>query len=327
LLTYVARRLAGAILLVFGLLTLTFFIIHLSPGDPAARFYSPETSPDAVRVIRAKWGLDDPVHVQYLHWLGNAVRGDFGTSFTNYRPVIEVIADAAPNTLVLSSLALLLDLILGVLIGTVSAVRQYSRLDHSLTVGALFVYSIPGFWLALMLIMIFSLELHWLPSSLMHSVGYEAMSFPARTWDFIKHLILPVFVLGIAAAASTARYTRASLLDVIRQDFVRTARAKGLPERLVIGKHAMRNALIPVVTLMGLSLPFLFSGAVIVETVFAWPGMGRVIVGSIFERNYPVILAANLVVAVLVILGNLVADVLYGILDPRIRYEGGGRRT
>lgn len=319
MLSFLARRLIGAAVLVFGLLTLTFFVIHLSPGDPASRFYSPETSPEAARLIRAKWRLDDPVYVQYFHWLGHAFRGDFGRSFSDYRPVIQVIGDALPNTLVLSSLALLFDLFLGVLIGTISAVRQYSKMDHALTLGALFVYSMPTFWLGLMLILVFSLKLGWLPSSLMHTIGYETLSLPAKLWDFLLHLILPVFVLGIASAASTARYVRGGLLEVIRQDYVRTARAKGLTERRVIVRHALRNALIPVVTLTGLSLPFLFSGAVIVETIFAWPGMGRVIVNAIFERNYPVILAANLIIAVMVVLGNLLADVTYAWLDPRIR--------
>jgi peptide/nickel transport system permease protein len=213
----------------------------------------------------------------------------------------------------------------GMLIGIFQAVRQYSASDNILTVVALFFYSMPGFWLALMLILVFSLkanQLGWpvqLPASQMTGGGYEFLTPVEQLRERIIHLILPSLALGIGSAAGIARYMRGSLLEVIRQDFVRTARAKGLEERVVIFKHALRNALLPIITLLGLTLPFLFSGAVLVEVIFAWPGMGRLIVDAVFQRDYPLIMASSFVIAVLVILGNLVADVLYAIADPRIR--------
>jgi peptide/nickel transport system permease protein len=217
--------------------------------------------------------------------------------------------------------ALVLDLVLGVIIGVISAVRQYTWVDNTITVGALFIYSMPGFWLGLMLIILFSLKLGWLPASQMESVDAEYLPLLERWVDRARHLVLPVFVLGIASAASVARYMRGSLLEVIRQDYIRTARAKGLPESKVIFKHALSNAMIPVITLLGLYLPFLMSGAVVTETIFAWPGMGRLTVGAIFARDYPIVMAANLIAGVMVVAGNLLADILYGIVDPRIRYE------
>jgi peptide/nickel transport system permease protein len=235
--------------------------------------------------------------------------------------VVEILRETIPNTLVLTIWALLLDLILGVVIGVISAIRQYSWVDNTITVGALFIYSMPGFWLGLMLIILFSLKLGWLPASQMESVDAEYMTAFGRQVDRARHLILPVFVLGIASAASVARYMRGSLLEVIRQDYIRTARAKGLPERAVIFKHALLNAMIPIITLLGLYLPFLLSGAVVTETIFAWPGMGRLTIGAIFARDYPVVMAANLLAGIMVVGGNLLADVLYGIVDPRIRYD------
>jgi len=305
--------------LVVGLLTITFFIIHLAPGDPTALYLTPEIDPKVADQLREKFGLNDPIYIQYFKWLWSVVRGDFGISFSMHRPVVEIVLTAIPNTLLLTFFALVFDIITGVLIGTISAVRQGTRLDYGLTIGALFVYSVPEFWLGLMLILIFSQLLGILPTSQMHSIDAEFLSPFAYLWDTVKHLIMPVFVLGIANAASTARYMRGSLLEVIRQDYIRTARAKGLGEKQVIWKHAMRNALIPVITIFGLSLPFLFSGAVVVETIFAWPGMGRIAVDAIFARDYPLIIANTFVVGTMVILGNLIADLLYAVVDPRIR--------
>jgi peptide/nickel transport system permease protein len=318
---YVVRRILVSIPLIWALATLTFFLIRLAPGDPVAIYYHQEIDPDVMETIRARLGLDEPLHIQYVRWLGSLARGELGISFSHHRPVAELLLETIPHTLVLTVWALLLDLVVGVAIGVVSAVRQYTWVDNTITVGALFVYSMPGFWLGLMMIILFSLHLGILPASQMESVGAEALSFWPRQWDRLRHLVMPVFVLGIASAASVARYMRGSLLEVIRKDYVRTARAKGLPERAVIFKHALTNALIPIITLLGLYLPFLLSGAVVTETIFAWPGMGRLTIDAIFARDYPIVMATNLIAGVMVVAGNLLADILYGVVDPRIRYE------
>jgi peptide/nickel transport system permease protein len=318
---YIVRRVLLAIPLLWALATATFFVVRWAPGDPLAMYYDPSVDPSVMQTVRERFGLDRPVHVQYVKWLAALARGDFGESLSHHRPVADVLAEAIPNTLALTGLSLALILVVGVAVGVVSAVKQNSWIDHASTLGALFVYSMPGFWLGLMLIIVFSLKLGLLPASQMQAVDAEFLSAPARFADRARHLVLPVFVLGIASAAAVARYTRGSLLDVIRQDYIRTARAKGLPEHRVILRHALTNALIPVITLLGLYFPFLLSGAVVTETIFAWPGMGRVTVGAIFARDYPVVMATNLVAGVMVVAGNLLADVLYAVVDPRIRYE------
>ena len=318
---YIIRRILMSIPLIWALATLTFFIIRMAPGDPLAIYYNPEIDPEVMETIRARLGLDQPLHIQYVKWLGALAQGELGMSFSHHRPVADILRETIPNTLVLTFWALLLDLVVGVVIGVVSAVRQYSWIDNVITVGALFIYSMPGFWLGLMMIILFSLKLGILPASQMESVDAEYMTATARFLDRARHLVMPVFVLGIASAASVARYMRSSLLEVIRQDYIRTARAKGLGERAVILKHALLNAMIPIITLLGLYLPFLMSGAVVTETIFAWPGMGRVTVGAIFARDYPIVMAANLIAGVMVVMGNLLADVLYGVVDPRIRYD------
>ncbi|MFN8176502.1 MAG: ABC transporter permease [bacterium] len=318
---YLLRRVLVSIPLLWALATATFFVVRLAPGDPLAMYYNPDIDPSVMQTMRQHLGLDAPLHVQYVKWLAAVAHGELGISFSYHRPVADVLREAIPNTLALTGLSLALILVVGVLVGVVSAVRQYSFLDHAATLGSLFVYSMPGFWLGLMLILVFSLKLHLLPASQMQSVDAEFLSQPARLLDRVRHLVLPVFVLGVASAASVARFTRGSLLDVIRADYVRTARAKGLSERRVIFRHALVNALIPVITLLGLYFPFLLSGAVVTETIFAWPGMGRVTVAAIFARDYPVVMATNLVAGVMVVAGNLLADVLYAVVDPRIRYE------
>jgi peptide/nickel transport system permease protein len=256
---YIIRRILLSIPLLWALATLTFFIVRLAPGDPLAMYYNPEIDPSVMETVRARLGLDQPIHVQYVRWLGALAQGELGVSFKHHRPVAEILAETLPNTLILTGLALLFDLGLGVILGVIAAVRQYSWVDHVTSIVALFLYSMPGFWLGLMMIILFALKLGWFPASQMESVDAEFMGFFPRLWDRITHLIMPVFVLGIASAASVARYMRGSLLEVIRQDYIRTARAKGLSERRVIFKHALTNALIPIITLLGLYLPFLIS--------------------------------------------------------------------
>jgi len=322
---FVARRLIGSIPLVWGILTLTFFLMHLAPGDPTTRYFDPNVSPEVVEQMRRNLGLDQPVPVQYVRWMGAFLTGDFGYSFGQMRPVSDILPGVMWNTLQLTAMSLVVTFGVGMLIGIFQAVRQYSLGDNVLTAVALFFYSMPGFWLALMLILVFALKANqagWpiqLPASQMTSAGYELMAPGEQLRDRLLHLILPSLALGLGSAAGIARYMRGSMLEVIRQDFVRTARAKGLEERVVVFKHALRNALLPIITLLGLSLPFLFSGAVLIEVIFAWPGMGRLIVDAVFQRDYPLIMATGFVIAVLVILGNLLADVLYALADPRIR--------
>jgi peptide/nickel transport system permease protein len=326
-LSYLLRRILGAIPLLLGILTLIFFIIHMAPGDPTARYFNPNVSPEVIAQMRRNLGLDQPLHIQYFRWLSSFVRGEFGYSFGQMRPIAEILPSVLWNTLQLTLVSLVMIFAVGMLLGIVQAVRQYSATDNALTFFALFFYSMPSFWLALMLILIFSLKAsQWgwplvLPASQMTSVGYEFMSAGEQAIDRLQHLLLPSIALGIGGAAGIARYMRGSMLEVIHQDYIRTARAKGLSERAVVFKHALRNALIPIVTLLGLYLPYLLSGAVFVETIFAWPGMGRLIVDSIFQRDYPLVVATSFVVSAMVVAGNLAADILYAVVDPRIRAE------
>ncbi|RJR28233.1 MAG: ABC transporter permease [Candidatus Latescibacterota bacterium] len=315
---FVLRRLAQSILLLLIVLTVTFALLHLAPGDPLARYDHPDISPEAAASMRRALGLDRPLLEQYVRWMGSFLRGDFGVSLRYLRPVRDLLAESIPNTLVLTATALVLHLAAGVSLGMLSAAKRRSALDRANTIAALFVYSIPSFWLALMMILVFSLKLGMLPSSHMQSIDAGDLSGAALALDRLRHLVLPAFVLGLASAASTARYLRGSMMDVLGEDYIRTARAKGLTEARVFWKHAFRNAAAPLVTITGLSLPFLLGGAVVTETIFSWPGMGRLAVDAIHARDYPVVLAVNFAVAVLVIAGNLLADVAYGLLDPRI---------
>ena len=327
---YIVRRLLQTVPLLLGILTLIFFIIHLAPGDPTAIYVHPSMSPEVLEQMRRNWGLDQPLYIQYLQWLKSFISGDFGVSLAHHRSVASLLAERIPNTLILSGTALAIIFLLGIAIGIIQAVRQYSLLDNTLTLSALFMYSMPSFWLALMLILVFAYKVHFIdwwpdvlrfPASGMVSVNYDLMGGWQKLGDRLHHLVLPAIALGVASAASVARYMRSSMLEVIRQDYIRTARAKGLPERVVILKHALKNALLPIITLLGLYLPFLFSGAVLVEVVFAWPGMGRLIYDAIGQRDYPVVMATSFIFAVMVVIANLLADILYAVVDPRIRYE------
>ena len=325
LLRYVARRVLLAIPLLLGIVTVTFLLLHLAPGDPTAAYFNPNVPPDVVEAMRHNLGLDQPLHVQYVRWLESFFTGDFGYSFSQHRPVAAAIGDALPATLLLSGVSLALIFVLGCAVGVVQAVRQYSRLDTGLTFGALFIYSMPNFWLALMLILLVSAP--WMPEALrlpisgMTSIGHDAMGPWRQVLDRARHLVLPSIALGLASAAGVARYMRGSMLEVIHQDYVRTARAKGLSRTRVVLRHALRNALLPVVSLLGLYLPLLFGGAVVVEVVFSWPGMGRLLYNGILARDYPLVMAATFLFGGLVVGGNLLADLLYAAVDPRVRYD------
>lgn len=325
---YLARRLLAAVPLVLGIATIVFFVLNLAPGDPTARMVSPGMTAEVAEQMRANYGLDQPVHVRYVKWMGAALTGDFGVSHSHNRPVTDVLLAFLPNTLLLSGCALGLAFLIGIVLGAVQAVRQYSLLDQSMSVVMLFFYSMPSFWLAVMLILTFSLYARnvwhwpiWFPASGMTSVDFASLSLGAKIKDLGMHMVLPTLSLTLVLTAGIARYMRGSMLEVIRQDYVRTARAKGLPEGRVVFKHALRNALIPVITLLGLYIPVLFSGTVFIEYVFGWPGMGKTLVDAINMRDYPLVMAGSFFFALMVVLGNLLADVLYAAVDPRIRYE------
>lgn len=325
---YIVRRLLGAIPLVLGIATIIFFLVNLAPGDPTLLLLSPGVTGDVIQQMRENFGLDQPVHIRYVKWMGAMLTGDFGYSFSHSRPVLDVLMDFLPNTLILSAAALLVAFLFGIVLGTIQAVRQYSALDSGLSVVLLFFYSMPSFWLALMLILTMSLYARnvwelpiYFPASGMTSTDYDFLSLAGKLVDRVKHLVLPTLSLALVLMAGIARYMRGSMLEVVRQDFVRTAHAKGLPERTVVFKHALRNALLPIITLVGLYIPFLFSGTVFIETIFAWPGMGRMIVDAIFQRDYPVVMAGAFFFATMVVVANLIADLLYAVVDPRIRYE------
>jgi peptide/nickel transport system permease protein len=319
---FILRRLLFAIPLLLGIATITFFVVQLAPGDPMDMFLESRTrrqmDPEVIELLRQKYGLDQPIHVQYGKWLGNLARGDLGDSFRYRRPVTSLIAERVPYTLQLAALALLLDALIGIALGIYSAVKQYTWKDKALTVGSLVVYSVPGFWLALMLVMVFSVNLGWFPTSQTRSLDYDLLSTWGKIVDRLWHLALPVFVLGVAQAAGTARYMRSRLLEVLSEEYILAARARGLREKTVVLKHALRNAMIPILTIYGMSLPFLLGGAVLIESVFAWPGLGLLGVEAVNGRDYPVILATTMMAAVLVVLGNHLADVTYAIVDPRI---------
>lgn len=325
MLRFAGRRLLQAVPLLVGIVTLTFVILHIAPGDPTATYFNPNIPPEVLEQMRASMGLDRPLHVQYVSWIKAFLTGDFGYSYTQFRPVADVISDALPNTLLLGGVSLVVIFLVGCAIGTVQAVRQYKLSDTVLTVSSLALYSMPGFWLGLMLVLAVSSpwwpEVLALPVSSMKSVDYAQMSPLGKFVDVSRHLVLPVIALGLASAAGIARYMRGEMLEVIQQDYIRTARAKGLPESRVLVTHAMRNALIPIISLLGLFLPLLIGGSVVIEVVFSWPGMGRLMYDSILARDYPVVMASTFLFGVLVVIGNLVADLLYAAVDPRIRYD------
>lgn len=322
MLRYAGSRLLQAVPLLLGIVTLTFVLLHLAPGDPTQALANPNIPPEVFERMRVNWGLDRPLHEQYLRWIAAFFRGDFGFSYFHRVPVTAVIAATLPNTILLGAVSMLVTFVVGCLIGTVQAVRQYGWVDNVLTVLALAIYSMPGFWLALMMIIAVSL---WWPDGPIAVSGmssiYGDASAPEHVADLAGHMVLPVISLGLASAAGVSRYMRGEMLEVIQQDYIRTARAKGLHERAVIYRHALRNALIPVVSLVGLYLPVLIGGSVVIEVVFSWPGMGNELYQAVLRRDYPVVLAGTFLFGLLVVVGNLLADLLYALVDPRIRHD------
>lgn len=316
---YLLRRLLSSVALVWGVLTVTYFVMHLAPGDPLDFLVDPTSTLEDQAHLRERYGLDQPVAVQYLRWMGAAVQGDFGISLARQRPVRDILAEAVPRTLQLTVLALLVHYTVGTVLGVWFAMRRGRWAARGVDLLALVLYSLPAFWLGLMLQLWLSYAWRWLPSGGTPSGSLVELGLAAWLLEQGRHLAMPVAVLGLSGTASVARLLRGSLLQVLQEDYVRTARAKGLAPRVVFFKHALRPASVTLVTLVGLGIPFLLSGAVATEIVFGWPGMGRVTVEAILARDYPVVLATTALSAVLVVLGNLLADVGYALVDPRIR--------
>jgi len=317
---YTVRRILQVVPQLFILTIIAFGIIHLAPGDPSSMIGGDQVAgflltTEQLQAMRQHYGLDRPFHEQYFTWLKRVVRFDFGRSFADGRPVTERILDRLPPTLLLTGTSMLISL-MAIPLGVVAGYMRNTMFDHIITLQAFLGVALPSFWFAIIAIMIFGAGLGWLPVAGMTEPGE-----PTTVWSVARHLILPAAVLGFGGNAALTRYARSSIIEALLDDYVRTARAKGLRERAVLFRHAVRNAMLPVITILGLSLPALFTGAALVEQVFAWPGLGRAAVESTFTRDYPMVMALVIVVGTLTILGNLIADLLYGAIDPRIRSD------
>jgi peptide/nickel transport system permease protein len=330
MLAFALRRLLLAIPILIGITFVSFVVIHLAPGEPVEG--SGERTGEGLdqqtqKMLREMYGLDKPLVVQYGRWLTRVVRLDFGRSFSpDSRPVMHKIGERLPVTLLLNVVEMLIIIALAVPIGVLSATRQHSAFDKITTVFVFVGFATPDFWLALLLMILFGVQLGWLPISGLRSMNAEYLSFWRQQGDFVSHLVLPVTVATFGGLAGFSRYMRQSMLEVVRQDYIQSARAKGLAERAVIGKHALRNAMLPIVTILALSVPGLIGSSVIVESIFGIPGMGQLMWQAVFERDYPVIMGNLVIVATLTLVANLVADIAYAVVDPRIRFAGRRRR-
>ncbi|WP_066386297.1 ABC transporter permease [Neobacillus mesonae] len=316
MLSYIIRRTMLSIPLLLGITMLAFLIIKLAPGDPTALLIDPRIKAENLEGFKELYGLNDPIYVQYFRWLGQMIQGNFGESLIRQGiPVSEMIMGRLPNTLLLMGVSTLIAVLISIPLGVLSATKQNTLTDYSITFGSFLGLATPSFWIGIMLIMVFAVNLPWFPTG-----GVATLNAPFSIWDRIHHLILPAFVLSIADLAGLIRYSRSSMIEVLRQDYIRTARAKGFKKRKVIFKHGLRNGLIPIITIFGLMLPSFIGGSVIVEKIFSWPGIGLLFFDAAFQRDYPVIMAITVIAAALVVIGNLLADILYCIFDPRIEY-------
>ena len=319
MLAYILRRLLYMFITLIGISIISWVIITQAPGSPIALTMDPKVSPKIIEQMEKNYDLDKPVYQQYFLWLKRLFTGTL-YSFKDGRPVLEKIGERIWNTLLLNGIAILIIFSLAIPLGVFSARRQYTLMDYLGTFGAYLGISIPSFWLAYLLILA-TVELFGYPVLGMRSFVTEDFTTVEIIMDRIWHLILPSVILAVGGVAALSRYTRSSMLEVIRQDYIRTAKAKGLPDDTVYYKHALRNALLPIVTLFGFLIPGLIGGSIIMETIFAWPGIGRLAYQAVLARDYPVVMTINTITAVLVLLGNFFADILYGIVDPRIRYQ------
>jgi len=310
---YLLKRLLTLPIIVWIVVSIIFFVMRIIPGDPAVLIAGPFATPQQIEQLRVIFGLDKPVYLQYVSWLRALLRGDWGISFQTRSPVLPLLAERLPKTLQLTGLGLVISLLIGVPLGVTAAVKAHSIVDYFSTASAVFWLSIPAFWFALILQLLFAAKLRWLPIS-----GSGAGMW---TLDNLRHLVLPALAIGLPYAAQYLRFTRSALLEVLLQDYIKTAWSKGLPHRSVVYKHALRNALIPIITLLGLRIPWMIGGAVIIENIFAWPGMGSFVVQAIYNRDFHVVEGFMVILAALVVITNLVVDLLYVMINPLIRYE------
>lgn len=313
---YILRRLLQMIPILIGVSILMFAVIKATPGDPFSYLAGPRIKKAQIDQMKRNLGLDKPLPLQYINWVKETATGNLGYSLRTGEEVKSLLKKRIPNTLILTMTAFVIGVGLAIPIGVISATRPYSLIDYAATTFAFMGISLPSFFTALIAIFFFAYTLRWVPPNQMTTPGE-----PFNLWDMLHHLILPATVLGLREIASFSRYTRGSMMETMRQDYVRTARSKGVSERIVIYKHAFRNSMIPIVTLLGFTLPDLFGGAVIFETLFTWPGMGQLSVEAVNNRDFPLLMVTNMFFAILVLLGNLMADVLYVVVDPRIRYS------
>ena len=316
----ILHRLAVSVLLLLLVLTLTFFFVHLVPGEPGEMYLDSRMSKQHQEEMRQVYGLDRPLHERYVRWLTAVISsGDWGISFVHRRPVAQVVASRLPATLLLAAAGLLVQFTVGLLLGVAAARRAGRPVDHLIRLGSMLLYALPMFWIGLMALLLFSHLWPLFPPGHMRSVGASDLSAAGRALDLLRHLALPALVLGLGSAAAVTRHARNSLLNVLEEDYIRTARAKGLSETRVVWVHGLRSAVTPLIQIFGLSLPFLLSGSLIVEVVFSWPGLGRLAFDSALARDYPVILATTALTGVLVLIGNFGSDLLQMTLDPRVK--------
>ncbi|ALC82771.1 MULTISPECIES: ABC transporter permease [Bacillus] len=313
---YIVRRTLIAIPVLLGVTIFNFLIVNMAPGDPVEMYINPDATEQDIQIKREALGLNDPIYVQYWHWLINVFKGDFGNSFTTYEPVMGMIAERIGPTLLLMGFSLVIAYLIAIPIGIISATKQYSWTDYLTTTFSFLGISIPHFFLGLGAIYVFALIFQVLPTGGMNTLGGSG-----GFMDTFLHMLLPGLVLGTGIAGSMVRYVRSSMLEVLGQDYLRTARAKGVKEFVVTNKHALRNALIPIITIVGMDIPLLIGGAVVTEQIFQWPGLGQLTIQSIGSRDYPTLMAVNLLAAFAVLFSNLLADVLYSVADPRIKYN------
>lgn len=312
ILRFIGQRLMQGVIVIFLVTAITFFLINLAPGGPSAVTRMEATEAERQALIE-RLGLDKPILVRYGEWLAGAVSGDLGTSFSTSQPVMQRIAERLPNTALLTLLTLIVSVLGGIILGTMAAIRRNSWIDYIAGFFSVLGLSLPAFWLGIMLILLFSVNLQWLPSS-----GVATSGIGFSVIDRLKHLIMPVLVLSTTTLPTIVRFTRSSMVEVISQDYIRTAKAKGLSEHIIIYKHALRNALIPVVTMIGVLVPRLMGGAVITEAVFSWPGMGQLVIEAANGRDYPLVMGVTVVVTVIVVVTDIIVDMLYSRIDPRI---------
>jgi peptide/nickel transport system permease protein len=325
MLSYTLRRVALLVPTLIGITVVTFFVVSLAPGDPVEMvnqgMMDSRISPEAYEAMLRLYGLDQPIHVRYATWVRRLATFDFGDSFLDHRPVLDKILERLPATLSLNAAALLLALVLAMPLGLWSAMKQNTAFDKLSGTALYMLYSLPEFWVALLLIAFFGVKLNLLPIHGMESMGARELGILPRLWDRALHMVLPTICLSYGSLAFLSRFVRGSTLEVIRQDYIRTARAKGLEEKRIVYRHVFKNTLIPVITLLGLLLPALFSGSVILEYVFGWPGIGELFFDAVRARDYPMVMGLSFITAVLVLVSTLVADLLYAWVDPRVTYR------